>query len=370
MTMADIWISNTSVKVTAVKALKRSELMLRKASIAGLLLSFLYPALSYGNGYVYPDGGTYEYDIDLGNSSIKNEKGYETKPPLEWDLKRQYNASIDCSNGRIKGPTYFKAIMNESIPPVGGGFMKLNEFLDMKVEIWFEGNRRTYVTAPFTEESNRLEWTCYSPSDRFSYRSGSKGKVTFRVRKPIINGVQIEDRKVVEMFGRLGGSAANGYGPMAMSRIIIKSALLYVPEECTINGGQTIEVEFGDLPGNGLDGNNFEKTVPLTFQCKGGEFEGNALKINLGISGKAASFSDEYLRTTKDGYQGGAVIPDLGIKFKQLDGSQMSINKFYPVSMQGNIGDWGFIAAPVSPAGADVAAGDFYATATIVAEFQ
>ncbi|MEH8173564.1 hypothetical protein [Aeromonas veronii] len=33
-------------------------------------------------------------------------------------------------------------------------------------------------------------------------------------------------------------------------------------------------------------------------------------------------------------------------------------------------GDWGFIAAPVTPTGADIPAGDFYATATIVAEFQ
>ncbi|MGL5840666.1 MAG: fimbrial protein [Aeromonas hydrophila] len=345
--------------------------MLRKASITGLLLSALYPALSYGNGYVYPDGGTYEYDIDLGKSNIKNEKDYETKPPLEWDLKRQYNASIDCSQGRINGPTYFQAIMNESIPPVGDGFRKLNEFLDMKVEIWFEGNRQTYVTAPFSEESNKLVWTCNSPTNTFSYRSGSKGKVTFRVRKPIINGVQIADRNVVEMYGRLGGSAKDGYGPMAMSRITIKSALLYVPEECVINKGQTIEIEFGDLPGTGLNNNNqFEQRVPLSFECKGGVFEGDALKINLGISGRPASFSQEYLRTTKDGYQGGTVISDLGIKFKQLDGSPLLLNKFYPVTMQGNIGDWGFIAAPVTPADADIPAGDFYATATIVAEFQ
>ncbi|MGL6050850.1 MAG: fimbrial protein, partial [Aeromonas salmonicida] len=54
----------------------------------------------------------------------------------------------------------------------------------------------------------------------------------------------------------------------------------------------------------------------------------------------------------------------------QLDGSALRLNEFYPVTMQGNIGDWGFIAAPISPVGADIAAGDFYATATIVAEFQ
>ncbi|WP_254924797.1 fimbrial protein [Aeromonas sp. A35_P] len=259
-----------------------------------------------------------------------------------------------------------------TFPSVGGGFVKLNEFLDLKVDIWIEGNRRAYVTAPFTEESNQGQFTCYKSkgSADFGFRSGSKGIVTFRVRKPIINGVQIDDHEIVEMFGRLGRTDS-GFNNEVMSRIVIKSSVLYVPEECKINGGETIEVDFGDLPGTGLDGNNHEKTVALNFVCSGGVFDKEAsLKINLAISGKPTSFSQNYLRTTRSGYNGGEVINNLGIKFKQLDGSTLNLNDWYPVSMQGNIGDWGFIAAPISPAGAEVAAGDFYATGTIVASFQ
>ncbi|CAJ1911147.1 TPA: fimbrial protein [Aeromonas hydrophila] len=342
--------------------------MLRIITCSSLI--FLTSA-ALANGYVVPYS-THDYFVDLLKTDIKNQVDYVTNE-FTWDLGQNYGGTVTCPSQSIRNaPIYYKAVMSGGLTPVGNGFVKLNEFLDMKVDIWIDGRRQKYITAPFDNESNlNTSNSCNQGQqvNKNNFRSGSKGKIVFRVRKQIINGVQIADHQVVEMFGRMGNTVSD-FNNIPMSRITIRSSILIVPEECVINGGQTIEVEFGDLPGSGLDGNNFEKTVPLTFQCKGGVFEGDALKINLGISGRPTSFSQEYLRTTKDGYKGGAVIPDLGIKFKQLDGSPLILNEFYPVNMQGNIGDWGFIAAPVSPAGADVAAGDFYATATIVAEFQ
>lgn len=342
--------------------------MLRSVFCSGFLL---FAGTALANGYVIPDGD-HEYRVDLGKEDIENKPGYKTRA-FEWNLGGQYAGTVTCPDRSIpSSPVYYKAIMSNGLPQVGDGFVKLNDFLDMKVEIWIAGWKKKYVAAPFPNESNDYpNHSCTQGRETriTNFESGSKGRVTFRVRKQIINGVQISDRQVVEMFGRLGATSSD-FNNIAMSRIVINSTILYVPEKCVINGGQTIEVEFGDLPGTGLDGSNYEKTLPLTFRCEGGAFEGDALKINLGISGKPTSFSQDYLRTTKDGYQGGQVINNLGIKFKQLDGSALRLNEFYPVTMQGNIGDWGFIAAPISPVGTDIAAGDFYATATIVAEFQ
>ncbi|HAT6344354.1 TPA: fimbrial protein [Aeromonas hydrophila] len=341
--------------------------MLRSIFCSSLML---FAGTALANGYVTPTS-THDYFINLDKADIQNKP--DATKTFDWNLKGKYSGTVSCPEKSIPAsPVYYKATMLGGLPQLGDGFVKLNEFLDMKVEVWIAGRKNKYVTAPFVNESN--EYTRYSCTKGRETRiddfeSGSKGLVTFRVRKQIINGVQISDRQVVEMYGRLGYTSTD-FNNIPMSRITITSAILYVPEECVINGGQTIEVEFGDLPGTGLDGNNFEKAVPLTFQCKGGAFEGDALKINLGLSGRPASFSQDYLRTTSDSYTGNQVIPDLGIKFKQLDGSPLQLNKFYPVSMQGNIGDWGFIAAPVTPTGADIPAGDFYATATIVAEFQ
>ncbi|MGL6462580.1 fimbrial protein [Aeromonas hydrophila] len=342
--------------------------MILRTGVLGIMLLSM-PALAI-NGEVRADTKT--YDIELKKEDIVNEIG--SRKEFEWNLNGTYPGTAYCPEKDIEDqPFYYQARMSAGLPSVGGGYVKLNEFLDLKVDIWIAGRRNAYVTAPFNEESNNaFSYDCYKKKGYadFNFSSGSKGKVTFRVRKPIINGVQIADHEIVEMFGRLGNPGA-GFNNNVMSRIVIKSSVLYVPEKCTINGGQTIEVEFGDLPGSGLDGNNFEKTVPLNFVCSGGVFDkGSSLKINLAISGKPTSFSQSYLRTTRDGYKGGDVIKDLGIKFKQLDGSTLNLNDWYPVSMQGNIGDWGFIAAPISPAGAEVAAGDFYATGTIVASFQ
>ncbi|AXV36053.1 fimbrial protein [Aeromonas hydrophila] len=341
--------------------------MILRTGVLGIMFLSM-PALAI-NGEVRADTKT--YDIELTKEDIANQTG--ALKEFGWDLAGTYSGTAICPDQDIiNQPFYYKAVMSAGLPSVGGGYVKLNEFLDLKVDIWIEGNRKEYVNAPFNEESNRGQFTCRkrNGSATFGFRSGSKGKVTFRVRKPIINGVHIADHEIVEMFGRLGKTDV-GFNNEVMSRIVIKSSVLYVPEKCTINGGQTIEVEFGDLPGTGLDGNNFEKTVPLNFVCSGGEFDKDKpLKINLAISGKPTSFNQSYLRTTRDGYKGGDVINNLGIKFKQLDGSTLNLNDWYPVSMQGNIGDWGFTAAPISPAGAEVAAGDFYATGTIVASFQ
>ncbi|HHW4402026.1 fimbrial protein [Aeromonas hydrophila] len=342
--------------------------MLRSIFCSSLML---FAGTALANGYVTPTS-THDYFIKIDKSDIQNKPNATTKA-FEWNNYGKYAGTVSCPISSINAsPVYYKATMLGGLPQLGDGFVKLNEFLDMKVQVWIAGKKNKYVTAPFVNESN--EYTRYSCTKGRETRiddfeTGSKGLVTFRVRKQIINGVQISDHQVVEMYGRLGYTSSD-FNNIPMSRITISSAILYVPEECVINGGQTIEVEFGDLPGTGLDGNNFERAVPLTFQCKGGAFEGDALKINLGISGRPASFSQDYLRTTSDSYTGNKVIPDLGIKFKQLDGSPLQLNNFYPVSMQGNIGDWGFIAAPVTPTGADIPAGDFYATATIVAEFQ
>lgn len=312
------------------------------------------------------------YNIELDKEDIQNSVG--ALKEFRWNLHDNYTGVVLCPDSDIRrSPFYYKAVMSKGLPSVSDGFYKLNDFLDLKVEIWIAGGRQKYVRAPFNEESNELNnWSCKKRrgSASFDFESGSKGRVTFRVRKKIINGIQISDHQVVEMYGRLG-KTDTGFNNQAMSRIVIKSSILYVPEKCTINNGQTISVEFGDLPGTGLDGNNYEQSIPINFVCSGGDFDQQAsLKINLAVSGHPVSFNENYLRTTRDGVKGSHVIKDLGIKFKQLDGTPLNLNDWYPVTMQGNIGEWGFIAAPITPAGAAVAAGDFYATGTIVASFQ
>ena len=121
----------------------------------------------------------------------------------------------------------------------------------MEVQVWVAGRYNNYVQAPFTNFSNR--YNDHSCKKRKGYEratnieSGSKGKVTFIVTKPIINGINITSLPVA------GGGcwALRDAGPTPttpISRVVIKSGLITVPDKCTFNRGDKISIEFGDLP--------------------------------------------------------------------------------------------------------------------------
>lgn len=223
------------------------------------------------------------------------------------------------------------------------------------------GNKNAYITVPFYNESNLLnQHSCKPPYLQVNnYGSGSKGKITFRVRKKIINGVQINDRQIIEMYGRLGSTDA-GFGPNPMAQVFIQSAILYVPDKCVVNEGQLINVEFGEIGGSNLNGASYPQSIPVRFQCEGGSFEDGTLNIKLAVSGTPAPFSNNAFKTDKT---------DLGIEIKH-NGQLVIPNEFYPVPNIGNGGSWNLVAAPLANGGKEIAEGEFNASATIVAAFE
>ena len=323
-----------------------------------LAIALAAPA-AWANGYVTPDGGPKQFYIDLNQSNITNQVGFTKLFP--YDLGGTYTGKVYCDTPIPTSPHFYKS--DSALPPsdYGNGYLKLNDFLDLKAEVWIAGNKNAYVTVPFYNESNLLsQHRCQPPYLQVNnYGSGSKGKITFRVRKKIINGVEINDRQIIEMYGRLG-STDGGFGPNPMAQGFIQSAILYVPDKCVVNEGQLINVEFGEIGGSDLNGSNYPQSIPVRFQCEGGSFEDGTLNIKLAVSGSAASFSNEVFKTDKN---------DLGIRLTH-NGQLVIPNEFYPVPNIGNGGSWNLVAAPFANGGAEIGEGEFNASATIVAAFQ
>jgi len=311
------------------------------------------------NGYVTPDGGPKQFYIDLNESNITNTVGF-TKQFL-YDLGGTYTGKVYCDTPIPTSPHFYKS--DSALPPseYGNGYLKLNDFLDLKAEVWIAGNKNAYITVPFYNESNLLsQHSCRPPYLQVNnYGSGSKGKITFRVRKKIINGVQINDRQIIEMYGRLG-STDGGFGPNPMAQVFIQSAILYVPDKCVVNEGQLINVEFGEISGSNLDGKSYPQSIPVRFQCEGGSFEDGTLNIKLAVSGTPAPFTNNAFKTDKT---------DLGIEIKH-NGQLVIPNEFYPVPNIGNGGSWNLVAAPLANGSKEIAEGEFNASATIVAAFE
>jgi hypothetical protein len=342
----------------------------RKSCVTLLLCSGLLSldATAVVEGEIEPVGGPKTYNIDVATQNITNNTVGATVP-YEFSLGEQYSGIAKCSFEMTDEAIFYTATASLLQPGSAPNYLKLNDYMDVKIEIYIRGNRMQYLSVPFDNESNYANQNrCVPTSTQFNnFESGAKGRVTFMITKPIVNGVNLLGTEIAKLYGRLGNySTAMGSTPMSI--ITINSGVITVPDKCVINAGSPITVDFGTIPSSGslLNGTNYSKPVPIQVQCEGGSFANGSLNIRLGIQqANTASFNSDYLGTT-----GGVDRSNLGIVLKD-SGSVVAANTFYNVpGFANNQGTWNLTAAPIAKTGTNVLEGDFQASATVVAEFQ
>lgn len=130
--------------------------------------------------------------------------------------------------------------------------------------------------------------------------------------------------------------------------------VLTEPPLCSVNEGDRVDVYFGPIGVNKIDGVNYRQILNYQVSCEDGG-RGNGLTLSL--SGSAAIFDSEALMTDRT---------NLGIRVYQNDkpftpGSTLKIALANPPRLE---------AVPVRKAGAVLTKGDFEAWATLRAEYQ
>lgn len=314
------------------------------------------------------------YAYTLGTSNIPaNTPGSSVAMPVSDT--GVYSATLNCHGANFSGePTYYMSTApGLTASTVNPGYLKLNDYIDVKIEVWIAGQVNQYFTVPFGSTSNNYAgFVCSSrnPVQQGSFSTGSKVRVTFKITKPIINGMSIQNMNVAQLFGRAGHHSA-GFGNSPMAIIQIKSGIITVPDKCTVNNGQPIAVNFGDIPNDdkSLDGSQHAQNIPIHVNCTGGSFTSGNVSIKLAIQPAAAgiaSFDPNYLGTT-----GTVDRKDLAIKLTDSSGKIVKPNTFVPFTgFQNNQGDWNLIAYPVAKPGSNIPEGDFDSSATVIADFQ
>lgn len=131
---------------------------------------------------------------------------------------------------------------------------------------------------------------------------------------------------------------------------------LIAPPNCTISNDQTIEIEFGNVLINKIDGTNYAKDVPYTITCDS-TVRDDSMAMTLTLSGSATSFNQAAIGTTVTG---------LGIEIQQ-DNQPFTLGSTIPVNEQ-SIPK--LKAVPVKQSGVALQEGDFDATATLQVEYQ
>ncbi|STQ90684.1 fimbrial protein [Iodobacter fluviatilis] len=129
---------------------------------------------------------------------------------------------------------------------------------------------------------------------------------------------------------------------------------VYVPAPCVFNGGKNIEIDFGYVGVNNVNGIKYKTAIPITVKCT----EPVNGTIKVAFMGKGAVDGSNALLTN---------IPDLGIQLSK-DNKVIALNSMmvidYKLPLQ-------IFAVPVKiNGGGPLTAGDFSASATFITRLE
>ena len=127
---------------------------------------------------------------------------------------------------------------------------------------------------------------------------------------------------------------------------------------CEINGGEPVEIDFGEVGVNKVDGQNYAQTFTITYDC-----EGLSTDMVLRYKGVVTTFDTAAVQSN---------IADFGIQLQHQKGgviTPFAVGTSIPIPSY--LGGSTFVATPVKKVGADLSeAGAFTSAATLQLEYQ
>ena len=134
------------------------------------------------------------------------------------------------------------------------------------------------------------------------------------------------------------------------------SGTLVAPPICTVNNEETIEIDFGNVAIDRINGSNYTELVGLFIYCDSVR-QDNSIAMTLSFGGTPTDFDPAAIETDVEG---------LGIEIRQNDkplniGDVLVVNELAIPMLE---------AVPVKKNGASLPIGDFEAWGTIKVEYQ
>lgn len=143
--------------------------------------------------------------------------------------------------------------------------------------------------------------------------------------------------------------------PQTNTNITYSGTLLDAPP-CTLNGGEPVEIDFGEVGVNKVDGQNYAQTFTVIYEC-----EGTTTDMVLRYLGAATTFDKAAVQSS---------IPEFGIQLQhQRSGVITPFEVGSTLAIPSYQGSSQFIATPVKNAGAELQEGAFTAAATLQLEY-
>lgn len=129
-----------------------------------------------------------------------------------------------------------------------------------------------------------------------------------------------------------------------------------VSSPCVINNDEIIDVSFGSVGVDKVNGSNYQQNIPYSVDCKGAA---DSSAVNITMKGQVQTFDEAALVTSVDG---------LGIKII-ANGEPMKINKPLATTLS-ELESLVLVAVPIKDVSKNLAEQNFTAVATLTADYQ
>ena len=343
------------------------KLITSTALLLGIMGGTSQLAQAAGSGYCT---GSSTDSFNFNSSGLpagKNKAGQELLRLGTWGTGHTYSTVCDCANSEAYA-TYIKAEvpLTPSRSQSGLNYFSLNQYLDVASEVWIQGDRTSYFVTPFSDTLNSLSAAkvppggCGSTTTNVPYTTGSKGRLSFYVKKSFVGKVDINTTPILNIYY---SKFPNHYAAPAV--VISMTGTLEGNQNCIINAGQMITVNFGDMNANKINTQGTsdypEQTVTAAMTCTNMDATVN---LSMSFRGEQNVADPTTLATSNS---------DIGIRVKNGSGQTITPNQDeLPVNfdlLSGN-GSATMILKPINTTGNTPSVGPFTATATLNAEMQ
>jgi len=306
-------------------------------------------------------------------TAIQNKAGQSFNYPTS--TSNSYPGRCECSLGPSARfyNVYYTAVMNDALAPSatrsGTHYFVLNEYLDVGIAVEILG--RGYVKAPFEMEPNDPSSTYYDCGriEPLDFTSGDSATIYFYVKEPFIGKVTIPQTLITRLYATISDDTPINYAtPLADVYI---AGDITAPQECTINGGQTIEFDFGQIPAAEFSSSPgmalTDRKIPVSVSVNCSGMSANQV-VEVSLHATPVGALSTVLQTSND---------DVGVKVYDEFSNEVDVNGGRMATEMGKRSRLGeedgvflFSAAPASATGARPQPGIFNANATITMEIK
>lgn len=308
------------------------------------------------------DANSWSYDFGaIVMSATDNTAGMVKNDVASFNMKGSASLWCDCSSS---GRLYFSSSMN--IPDDGDGWFRLNDYLDIKLDINFNG---TYRNIPFQDASTGSSSGSYCQTQNVigGTPTGGSGKLSLKITHPFVGQTFIPSQVIAQECITSGITGVNCTQSNA-AYIYSFSGTVTVPQNCTINSGTQVVVDFeslysSDFTTAGEKPKNFTpKTFNVPIQCNDISASAN---LTIRLEGtQSTTFNDAIQSDNKD----------VGVVVKDQAGNTLTPNarnSVVPFTLDGNgHSDVTLTAYPISITGLPPSEGVFTALAYLIVDFS